>query len=280
MGMKVHIERPCAISPPRRPASARRWVRRCQAIGLVCLLISSSAHAEQQQVAVLPSPPMWSFRVATVPRDPSLLCRDAIQMVEFKYRLPPGLLAAIALVETAHPDAITHKLEPWPWSVQAENQSLFFNSKADAVRWVKQALTTGIRSIDTGCLQVNLLFHPTAFHTIEQAFDPMSNADYAARFLQRLHAATGDWKRASGFYHSETPLLAATYRQRLKQFTDLSKIAARSTMLSMLRQAWLATAKTDETLPCRPTSVRWHQRDLASADLAPTPYTPVWPQCP
>ena len=48
-----------------------------------------------------------------------------------------------------------------------------------------------MRSIDIGCAQVNLMHHPDAFASLEQAFDPMANADYAARFLKQLHDTHG-----------------------------------------------------------------------------------------
>ena len=38
----------------------------------------------------------------------------------------------------------------------------------------------GARSIDVGCMQVNLLHHADAFASLEQAFDPVANARYAA----------------------------------------------------------------------------------------------------
>jgi soluble lytic murein transglycosylase-like protein len=95
--------------------------------------------------------------------------------------------------------------------VQAENQSHFFPTKAAAIRWVQQAQAQGISSIDVGCMQVNLMYHPTAFKTLDDAFDPAQNADYAARFLISLHAQTRDWQQAAGQYHSQTLALAIPY---------------------------------------------------------------------
>ena len=46
----------------------------------------------------------------------------------------------------------------------------------------------GVRSIDIGCMQVNLMHHPNAFATLDAAFDPLANALYAARFLTELRA--------------------------------------------------------------------------------------------
>jgi soluble lytic murein transglycosylase-like protein len=45
-------------------------------------------------------------------------------------------------------------------------------------------------------------------------FDPVANADYAARFLRDLHAETGDWIEAAGLYHSRTPKFRDRYAAR------------------------------------------------------------------
>jgi hypothetical protein len=71
--------------------------------------------------------------------------------------------------------------------------------------------------LDVGCMQVDLRMHPHAFVSLEQAFDPTANAEYGARFLRELHdgIAGGNWFTAIGLYHSQTPVLAALYRQQV-----------------------------------------------------------------
>jgi soluble lytic murein transglycosylase-like protein len=56
------------------------------------------------------------------------------------------------------------------------------------------------------------MYHPDAFASLEDAFDPRSNANYAARFLNSLYAGSKDWPTAIGAYHSETPALGDAYR--------------------------------------------------------------------
>jgi hypothetical protein len=34
----------------------------------------------------------------------------------------------------------------------------------------------GVRSIDIGCMQINLVHHPDAFGSLEAGFDPITNA--------------------------------------------------------------------------------------------------------
>src|SRR5262249_45665803 len=130
---------------------------------------------------------------------------------------------------------------------QTEGKGYLFDSKLEAVHWVADALAKGIKSIDTGCLQVNLLYHPHAFSSLDQAFDPKMNVDYAARFLLQLHASTGEWERATGFYNSQEPMRSAAYQQRVRRFYTYSRGAPQDSKLNMLRMAWAATLANDDS---------------------------------
>jgi hypothetical protein len=178
------------------------------------------------------------------------LCGLAIQAAQDREAVPTGLLFAIGQVESGRPDSITHRLVPWPWTVQAQGQSHYFATKAAAVAWVQAAQTRGIQSIDVGCMQVNLMYHPAAFPSLDDAFDPGANANYAARFLVSLHATTGDWQKAAGLYHSQSLALAVPYAQRVEDalngraFGGGALPPPKPTMLAMLQAAWGATLDT------------------------------------
>ena len=60
-------------------------------------------------------------------------------------------------------------------------------------------------------MQVNLLHHAAAFRDLQEAFDPVANTSYAARFLVSLHDRLGTWPAAAAGYHSLTPELGAAY---------------------------------------------------------------------
>jgi hypothetical protein len=137
---------------------------------------------------------------------------------EARHGIPSGLLQAIGLVESGRRDAATGRREPWPWAINAEGEPHFFATKQQAVDWVRDAQARGMRSIDVGCAQINLMHHSSAFASLEQAFDPASNADYAGRFLKQLRDTTagGNWMTAAGHYHSQTPELAEPYRQQVQ----------------------------------------------------------------
>ena len=144
-----------------------------------------------------------------------LLCRQAVDAAERGHAIPQHLLSAIALVESGRKDPETGSFSPWPWTVNAEGEGHFYATKAEAIAAVRAMQARGVGSIDVGCLQVNLMHHPHAFASLDQAFDPNANADYAAQFLTQLHAQTGDWTRAAAQYHSMTPELALAYQRKV-----------------------------------------------------------------
>jgi hypothetical protein len=146
----------------------------------------------------------------------SALCTAALAAAEQRHGTLPGLLAAVAKAESGRPIPPLPGLQPWPWAVNADGGAYYFDSKPAAVAWVRAALGRGVRQIDVGCTQINLQSHPNAFRSLDDAFDPASNADYAGRFLGRLHDDAGsNWYVATGWYHSRTPVLAADYRERV-----------------------------------------------------------------
>jgi len=147
---------------------------------------------------------------------PGWLCGQAIAAAERRVFLPPRLLDAIAHVESGRRDAATGRVAPWPWTVNAEGQGYFFETKAQAIAAVRDMQARGIRSIDVGCMQVNLMHHPDAFPSLDIAFDPGANAAWAARFLADLFAQSGSWPKATGLYHSATPELAADYQRKVQ----------------------------------------------------------------
>jgi len=165
------------------------------------------------------SPP--TLPPATLPPgtlSPGSLCRAAIAAAEIRHGIPAGLLQAIGLVESGRTDPATGRRLPWPWAVNAEGSGHLFETREAAIAFVRRAEAGGMRSIDIGCLQVNRLHHPHAFASLDLGFDPATNADYAARFLKQLRDGPGggDWMKAAGFYHSQTPERADGYRARVQ----------------------------------------------------------------
>ncbi|HVC63030.1 MAG TPA: transglycosylase SLT domain-containing protein [Acetobacteraceae bacterium] len=169
---------------------------------------------------------------------PGLLCQAAIETAGRAHAVPAGLMAAIGQVESGRRDPVSGALHPWPWTVDAEGQGAFYDSKAQAIAAVRAFQARGVRSIDVGCMQVNLLHHPDAFNSLEQAFDPMANADYAARFLVELHGQTGAWPKAAAMYHSATPELGAAYQQKVMAAWPEAQAMAEAAPRVAVAQTW------------------------------------------
>jgi hypothetical protein len=170
--------------------------------------------ARSTPVQPVVSPPV-AARTATGPAitaDPATLCETAVTTAAYVARPPPRLLDAISLTETGRPDPTTGRIRAWPWTINAENQGQFFDTKQEAIAAVQALQARGVRPIDVGCLQVNLMYHPDAFASQRDAFDPRANANYAARFLNALYAGSKDWAAAIAGYHSEIPALGDAYR--------------------------------------------------------------------
>jgi hypothetical protein len=138
-------------------------------------------------------------------------CDVAAEAAERSHQLPAGILAAIGRVESGRADAAGHVV-PWPWTIDAAGSGAYLPSVAAAVASVQTLQQRGQRNIDVGCFQVNLQQHPDAFPSLEAAFDPQTNADYAAAFLAALRQRTGSWDAAVAAYHSADPALGIPYR--------------------------------------------------------------------
>lgn len=136
---------------------------------------------------------------------PAAQCTAAIAAAERGHAIPPQLMAAIGRVESGRRDPDTGATGAWPWTINAEGEGSYFDSKTDAIKAVQGLQARGVHSIDVGCMQINLVQHPAAFPNLDMAFEPAVNADYAARFLVHLHDQTGDWVKATASYHSGNP---------------------------------------------------------------------------
>jgi hypothetical protein len=163
-----------------------------------------------------PDTPAAPVDAAVWAAEQSELCSVALQQAEQHYHLPAGLLQSIAKAESGRPISSLSDVRAWPWTIDADGTGLFLDSKAAALAWMRQQAPRH-SFVDVGCMQVDLHYHPHAFASIDEAFDPGANADYAARLLDELYRteAGGSWDVAVGLYHSHTPMLAAQYRERV-----------------------------------------------------------------
>ena len=155
-------------------------------------------------------------------------CEIHIIHHEKQRSIPSGLLQAISKVESGR-KSIAGRLVAWPWTVNAQGQGYYFATKEAAIAAVQAMQFKGIKSIDVGCMQVNLYHHPYAFKNLSDAFEPAKNVAYAASFLTQLKKEHASWHTAVAHYHSANPLFHIPYRKTVlamwrKENTDVGAI--------------------------------------------------------
>ncbi|MBL41823.1 MAG: hypothetical protein CMM49_04080 [Rhodospirillaceae bacterium] len=143
------------------------------------------------------------------------ICDNYFKEHETSMGIPPHLLKAISLKETGRWDNSKKESFTWPWTVTAGKWSHYFQTKENAIRAVKRLQLRNISNIDVGCMQINLKYHPNAFKTLEEAFDPRSNILYATKFLKKLYKNEKSWHRSIEKYHSSNPKYSFKYRSKV-----------------------------------------------------------------
>ena len=139
------------------------------------------------------------------------VCEAAAATAEREAGLPSGILAAIGRVESGGRGSGAGANHAWPWTVTSLGQGQYFQTEREAIAHSRNLLLAGVRSIDVGCFQINLQWHPAAFSSLEAAFDPSANARYAASFLVSLRGNDPEWSGAVARYHSRTEALGLPY---------------------------------------------------------------------
>jgi hypothetical protein len=151
------------------------------------------------------------------------LCRRAAAEVEARIPAPEHLLSAVTLTETGRRGPGGKALQAWPWTINVGGKGYVFSNKDEAVRAVRRLMAQGHASIDVGCMQVNLKYHPRAFTSLEEAFDPAANLAYGAEFLTRLKKRHGSWDLAVQHYHSYTEEHRQRYAARFNTLWALER---------------------------------------------------------
>lgn len=185
-------------------------------------------------------------------------CTQYFPTEERSRQIPVHLLAAISTTETGRYHEGLGMLVPWPWTINVEGKGYYFNSKAEAIAATQKFLGQGKRSIDVGCMQVNLKHHAKAFRNLNEAFDPATNVGYAARFLSTNYAEMGNWIQAAAAYHSRTKSRGNSYLGRVeKNWTSIvNKVRAAKgeTQIASAAPAMKAQAQMPEVITKRAAS--------------------------
>ncbi|MBE6453998.1 MAG: lytic transglycosylase domain-containing protein [Alphaproteobacteria bacterium] len=151
------------------------------------------------------------------------VCTVAAQQFEEKYQVKKHLLTTITNLESGRWNPKVQRNTAWPWTINAQGKGQYFATKQQAIAAVKRLQAKGVKSIDVGCMQINLAYHPDAFENLEEAFNPYKNVEYGAKFLKKLYKQKGNnWNRAATAYHSNLPQKAKKYAIKLsKVYKDI-----------------------------------------------------------
>ncbi len=198
--------------------------------------------------------------------DDALVCRNAALKYEQEYQIKEHLLTTISNVETGRWNKEKKQTLGWPWTINAQGKGRFFKTKAEAVRAVKELQAKGVKSIDVGCMQINLKFHGHHFASVEEALDPYKNVEYGAKFLKRLYKAKGnDWFKAAMAYHSNVRKKALRYKKKLVVAYEKVKKQNASLALANIRPAPKpqAAALHSEKSKTAQAAKQWREQKLA-----------------
>ncbi len=152
-------------------------------------------------------------------------CTRHLSRMEKLYNIPAHWLSAIASTESGRYHPKLGLAIPWPWTINVQGKGYWFNNKQEAIQAVRKFQKQGISSIDVGCMQVNLHYHGHHFTDLEQAFDPVYNIAYAAKFLSDNYTQLKSWRKATAAYHSKTPDRGKNYYRKV--YTNWQKVLNR-----------------------------------------------------
>lgn len=194
---------------------------------------------------ILLQPLNVSASIQTKEMEAGNVCQYMTEKMERKYNIKKHLLTTIASVESGRWNEKKQQKNAWPWTINAQGKGYFFNSKAEAIKKARELRAKGVTSIDVGCMQINMMYHGKEFSSLEEAFDPMHNVEYAAKFLKRLYETNDhDWMKAATTYHSSVPEKANAYRKKIvKTFESVKSMQKEADLLARPSKATKKTAK-------------------------------------
>jgi len=157
-------------------------------------------------------------------------CLSYAMRAELEYKIPAGLVQAIAQIESGHN----------PWAISVGTRTVIPANKEEAVQVLR---ARPVRGIFVGCMQLSLKHHAWAFDSKADMLEPAENVDYGAGLLVELRAKAGTWAKAVQRYQGGTP--AAQRRYACKVAAKLRLINPQSAALPDFRACGTAAAKLE-----------------------------------
>jgi len=113
----------------------------------------------------------------------------------------PYLLYAVALAESKKVNGKV--VRPWPWAVNVAGKGYWFSDLREAEAFVDSQLNAGVRNMDIGPLQINVLWHGHRVTNPKELFHLPTAVSVGADILsEALASAPNDLALAVGRYHN------------------------------------------------------------------------------
>lgn len=123
-------------------------------------------------------------------------CAAAARDAERQFRIPRGLLNAVATVESRMGGMSN------PLALNIEGQALYPATAMGALGAIQQAVAVGQTGVAIGCMQIRYDFHRKHFRGPSEMLEAHANVRYAARYLSQLNDWLGSWDRALSYYNT------------------------------------------------------------------------------
>jgi hypothetical protein len=141
---------------------------------------------------------------ATAQAQDGISCPQLIASTEAKRQIPRGLLMAIAVTESGVNGV------PNPHAMNIAGKTYHARDLEDMAQVISNNWSKGVRSIDVGCMQINLKYHGQKFARLTDLLHSPTNVDYGASYLIKLAIDRGSWREGVMDYHNK---LSASRRQ-------------------------------------------------------------------
>lgn len=124
-------------------------------------------------------------------------CSQLIANTESRRQIPRGLLMAIAVTESGMNGI------PNPHAMNIAGKSYHARDLEDMAQVISNNWTRGVRSIDVGCMQINLKYHGDKFSRLTDLLHSPTNVEYGASYLIKLAIDRGSWREGVMDYHNK-----------------------------------------------------------------------------
>lgn len=93
---------------------------------------------------------------------------------------------------------------PNPHAMNIAGKSYHARDLEDMAQVISNNWSRGVRSIDVGCMQVNLKYHGEKFARLTDLLHSPTNVDYGASYLIQLAIDRGSWREGVMDYHNKS----------------------------------------------------------------------------